>query len=337
MKTVLKLRLDKALENQGGSSIFYVLPKVNELEDPEKPDGLLTHFVFGTFLGDKFFLIEDTILKVRSEKVYYRNPNSGQEEQFSLCTKDFFRPGMKVFMSKEDVEKGEKERYLVDYQISTAVETWRRSSSIKLEEGILCYGQSILITAPPASGKSFTTKKILDSMAEYSTRPRIYRVLFGERKSDTLGVGTVNCDSSAIVDYQLYILYQEFTKALRDGYNGYDAIIGLDSLTRMCVFLTNQYAHSHMVSGGISSSAMTMVSRMFDMSGKVGEGTLTIIGTALWARPNNTWKTIYAELSAIATAEFHPDCKSGKLNKSRLKEPSRRENVVRFLGLDWKY
>lgn len=330
MKTVLQLKLEEAIKRLSGSSVFYVLPKVAELQDPDDTKSVKAHFVFTTFIDGALYLIEDGFDHVKSKVFFYVDDQKVEK----LCTEDFFRPGMKILLNKENELMT---KYVVNYQISTSPESWRRCSNYPLYEGILCYGQSILVTAPPASGKSYTTRAILDSMEEYSNLPHIYRVLFGERKSDWLGDNTVNCDSSALVEYQLYILYQEFTKALRDGYSGHDAIIGIDSLTRMVTFLTTQYAHSHMVSGGISSSAMTMVNRLFDMSGKVGEGTLTIVGTCLWARPNNTWKNIYSELSAIATAEFLPAAKSGKLNKSRITETTERENVVRFLWMDWHY
>lgn len=242
---------------------------------------------------------------------------------------DLFRSGMRIEIHSEikkdarDLTDPLKEEITVKVKSSRSPKFWRRGCTIENKKSVvdLCYGQNVLVTAPPEGGKSYKTRYILDkfNISNFSGNTEVFRVLFGERKDDDLGHGTVDTDSSAPIGVQMYNLYEVITRALLSSYEGKDVVLGIDSLTRMIEQLTTSHADTHMLSGGISSVVKNMVGRLFRMAGETGDGSLTIIGTSLWARSNGGWKNIYAELSSIATAEFFPLVRSGARDSSRRK------------------
>lgn len=304
MEQVLTIDLISALDRSNGKLNVYVLPSVAENssenidKDTEEAKSERLSYILTYFYRGDFYLITSGLTHLGDESRYL--------------------PGMKMTITSQS---DDPEECLVDIKAVriTAPTVWHKSGKIK--DVSICHGQPILCAAPPGGGKSYMAKTILDTVENYDRSVRVYRNLFGERPDDDLGNGTVDCNSSAILDYQLYILYREYTMALRDAHGGMKVIIGTDSYTRMIETLTNKYAHTHLLSGGISSSVKSMVSRLFRMSGKVGEGYLSIVATALWAKSNSGWKSIYLELSSVSTAEFFPHVRSGKLDYTR-REPT---------------
>lgn len=293
-----EISLDEALERSFNDLIVYVMPAVEEVEnsiDKNNKHAKKFNYVLTGFLGKEFFVIKE-----------------GLED---LGDQARWLAGMRLNI----LFKPETNTLDINYYESEAPITRRHGATVKLGKSKvkLCYGQNILVTAPPEGGKSFATETIVDSYLKKNPKVIDYRILFGERKDDKLGRNTIDCNSSTTVEYQLYTLYKHLTSAVRDAYLGNDVVVAIDSLTRQVEVLTNKYSHSHMLSGGISSSVKNMVGRLFRMPGAYGTGTLTMVGTCLWARTNNSWKVVYSELSSIATAEFFPSIRSGEKNKSR--------------------
>lgn len=171
------------------------------------------------------------------------------------------------------------------------------------------YGQTVLILAAPGGGKTYCCRQILDSFE--SNGAIVHRLLFGERRVDSLGPGTIDSDSSAPIGYQLNALYKVLLDALIDAYSGEDVVIGIDSLTRIIEVLTTVHKGTHLVAGGISSPVKLMVSNLIRMAGQYAEGSLTIAGTCLWASRNSTWQNIASEMKAAANVEIQPDIERG--------------------------
>lgn len=306
MEKIKLISLFKAFKlSEKDNIVCYVLPQVDELKEGNK--GKKYHYVL-TFIHKKdVYLIEKGLSKLG-------NLNS-------------FRAGMRLRIFKGENKTISK----IYYKTSMSPVNWRLGGEVNKVR--LNYGQSILVTAPPASGKSYLTRKISDDFLSRKPNGPQYRILFAERKDDDLGPGTIDCDSAAPLNYQIYVLYKHISLALRDAYSGEDVLVAIDSLTRMAEQLSNMYSHTHMVSGGISSSVVKMVTDLFRMAGQLGKGTLTIIGTCLWARSSGTWKNIYNSFAAAANAEFHPDVRSGKLDASR-RETTVPSNYFTVLGID---
>lgn len=304
------LTLTEALSLSGNALIVYTLPSVHEYTNPAKPhEEDLLPFILTSFIDEEFYIIDRGLLV--------------------LGDLTLFRAGMRskiVYDELKDFIKIESVR-------SVAPKTWVRGANYGKVP--LMYGQGVLVSAAPESGKSYLTRLLLDSY-DSVLGVQTCRILFGERNVDNLGKNTIDCDSSAPLEVQLHTLYWALSTALRDAHKGSDVVIGIDSLTRMIEQLTNMYAHTHLLSGGISASVRDMVGRLFRMTGRVGEGTITIIGTCLWSPANNSWKSIYSNLSAIATAEFHPDIRSGVRDKNRLTE-THPKNVYRVLNSEFFY
>lgn len=215
----------------------------------------------------------------------------------------------------------------------TSPKTWYEAGEFK---GIkICHGQNVLVTAPPSKGKSYTVESLMDIISKDRT-VKNHRVLFGERRDDTLGNNSINIDSSLSLTTQINQLYVVLTKALHDAHEGNKVILGIDSLTRLVESLTNTHSDTHMVSGGISVDARTKVEKIFRMAGRYESGYLTIIGTCLYSNNSMTWKNIYSGMSSIANAEFFPASTTGRTNNSRRK-PDILLRSKKIFGVHFEY
>jgi hypothetical protein len=304
------MHLDEVISATKGSFTAYVLPAVREHEEKNfESDSSPAHFVLGIWIASEF-----TVVKY------------GLEILGDLV--GFYRGAMRLEINVNF----ETSEINVGYKKSLAPSEYVRGVTYKGVD--LFIGQAILIAAAPSMGKTYTMNKILDKFEEDRTTD-VHRIVFGERKCDVTYENTTDCDSAAPIEYMTFILYKELATALRKAYSGINVVISIDSLTRMVEQLTNKYSHSHMLSGGISASAFIMVGQVFRMTGFLGAGSLTMVGTCLWSSRNGTWTKVYSELSSIATAEFHPDIKSGKANKSR--KSSTRKRALTLGPVDFNY
>lgn len=169
------------------------------------------------------------------------------------------------------------------------------------------YGQSILVTATVGTGKTTTiTALCREFCLEKGTTS--WRCLFGERMEDRMYALdeedlTIDTNSSSPIGLQYSRLMEALALALDSAHSGNHALFAIDSLTRIVQSLTGLYSKSHMVSGGIAFEVTEMVANLIRLGGCYGKGTLTVIGTCLFANGNNSWKQIYDVLSAAADGE----------------------------------
>lgn len=208
---------------------------------------------------------------------------------------DLFTPGQLICVNKH------KEGYTVEKSIGKQIH------SFTFKETPFTYGQSILVTATVSTGKTTTTTELCRL---HCKSPNTYsrRCTFGERMEDRLyGAGevdeTIDTGSSSPIGLQYTKLMSALALALDAAHSGKNALFALDSMTRLVMSLTGLFSKSHMVSGGIGHEVIDMVANLLRLGGKYGEGTLTVIGTCLFAGSNNTWKSIYDVLSAAADGE----------------------------------
>lgn len=299
---------------EGESITFYVLPNVKEKEDPELK---ITY--------------KDEILVsyIKNGEVHFANV-----EGTELGEKSGLRMGQKITMY--DKYNGERDR--------KRVPEWESGGRYGKE--IYCFGQTILISAPPGGGKTTALAGLcksfeagdtglINKVFDFSMATRkvlSYRIKFGEREDDTMYLPseidlTIDADSTAPIEVQLSKLYEVITLALRDAYMGNHVILAIDSLTRLIENLTGLYAHTHMVAGGISFDVTTMVDNLIRMGGQYGDGTLTLVGTCLTSPSSNTWKNIYTRLSAAANGEIKVARSAFSRKKGLSSTMTRREEV----------
>lgn len=252
---------------------------------------------------------------IKNNHVHFIYLKSGELGDHSIL-----RPGQKLIMYGKD-----RGNY-----INKKIPLWKTGAEYNRTK--LCFGQSILVSAPPGGGKTSAVTAIARS---YEMNPEVvsYRMLIGERMDDSLYASdeledkTINCDSSAPIEVQLRTVYITLTNALKDAYDGRHVILAVDSLTRMIMSLTGLYSSTHMQSGGISFDVLNMVSNLFKLGGGYLDGTLTIIATCLYSPSNNTWKAIYTELSASANAEIQVARSARNPRKSILNTSTRRSEA----------
>jgi transcription termination factor Rho len=263
----------------GDSLDFYVMPTVNtKKKSDDSPLDEYTNKILLTY--------------IKNNRIYFVQLNEREiENEIDL------RPGQKITMY------GPKKGVYMDKKLTV----WK--TAVEFNGTKFCYGQNILISAPPGGGKTTAVMKLARAYEDSDSSLMYYGMLVGERFDDSLFPSgeedkTINCDSSAPIHVQLSVIYMTLTKALRDAYNGRNVVLAIDSLTRLILGLTGLYSETHMVSGGISFDVTVMASNLMKLGGTYGKGTLTMIGTCFYSKSNNTWKTVYSELSAAATAEI---------------------------------
>jgi transcription termination factor Rho len=202
------------------------------------------------------------------------------------------------------------------------------------EKANFCFGQNILVSAAPGGGKTGTCIELADAF-DATGNSVSYRMLVGERPEDRLYKygqvdKTINCDSTAPIHFQMQTFYETIARALKDAYDGKNAVLVIDSLSRLILSLTGLHSDSHMVSGGISFDVTVMASNLMKMGGTYGDGTLTVIGTCFFSPSHNTWKQIYYELSAAANAEVKVS-RDPFNTKNKLMKPFSRMKEIKFI------
>lgn len=246
-----------------------------------------------------------------------RDENNNKLDSYNHTRDAAIVKGTSVIFIKIDHELGDPkyftpgqlisiDRNKIGYTVAKSIGKEIHSITYKGTE--FTYGQSILVTATVGTGK---TTSITEVCAKFCELPNTYsrRCTFGERMEDrmyeTYEVDeTVNTDSSAPIGLQYTRLMEALALSMDAAHKGNNSLFAIDSLTRLVQSLTGLYSESHMISGGIAQEVQEMAASILRLGGKYGKGTLTVIGTCLFAYNNNSWKSIYDVLSAAADGEI---------------------------------
>ncbi|WP_296622867.1 ATP-binding protein [Marivirga sp.] len=139
------------------------------------------------------------------------------------------------------------------------------SGSKKLYEG-----ENILIRGAHGSGKTTCATEIANGFQKNGFQ--LFRVLFGQRREDSLGNNTKNISSSATIHRQLDEFYYYLSDVVREAHAGKKVCLVIDSIDR---FILDQYEHLPKE----ANKVLNLVTSIFSLSGVYTNGSITIICT----------------------------------------------------------
>ncbi len=151
-------------------------------------------------------------------------------------------------------------------------------------------GQRGLIISPPKSGKTTILKHMANSLISNHPEVVVFALLVDERPEEVTDFrrGLKHAyvlSSSADQDVSQHLRMTEMTvnAAIRIAETGNDAVVFIDSLTRMSrAFNTESQSYGRTLTGGLGANAMEIPRRIFGAARNVDNGgSLTIIATIL--------------------------------------------------------
>ncbi len=179
-------------------------------------------------------------------------------------------------------------------------------------------GQRGLIVAPPRTGKTILLQKIALGLVRNHPECQVFMLLVGERPEEVtemrraLNVPMVEVVGSTFdgpAREHVDVAERTFERAKRLAASGRDAIILLDSLTRLArAYNALAPGGGKTLSGGIAVGALERPKQLFGMARKLEEGgSLTVLATALVDTGSRMDEVIFEELKGTGNMELHLD------------------------------
>ena len=151
-------------------------------------------------------------------------------------------------------------------------------------------GQRGLIISPPKSGKTTILKHMANSLITNHPEVVAFVLLVDERPEEVTDfrrglkhANVLSSSSDQSVSQHLRMTKLTVNAAIRLAETGSDAVVFIDSLTRMSrAFNAESKSHGRTLSGGLGANAMQMPRRIFGAARNIDNGgSLTIIATIL--------------------------------------------------------
>jgi transcription termination factor Rho len=176
-------------------------------------------------------------------------------------------------------------------------------------------GQRSMIVAPAKAGKTMVLQALAEGIVKNHPEAKLFILLVDERpeevtEMEACGFGEVIASSFDFPPSR-HAAVAEFTleRARRVAEMGQHAIIILDSITRLArAYNTLEKGTGRTLSGGLDAQAMDKPKRFLGsaraVDGKVGGGSLTIIGTALIDTGSRMDQVIFEEFKGTGNSEL---------------------------------
>ena len=151
-------------------------------------------------------------------------------------------------------------------------------------------GQRGLIISPPKSGKTTILKHMANSLITNHPEVVVFALLVDERPEEVTDFRrglkhayVLSSSADQSVSQHLRMTKMTVNAAIRLAETGIDAVVFIDSLTRMSrAFNTEAQSYGRTLTGGLGANAMEMPRRIFGAARNVENGgSLTIIATIL--------------------------------------------------------
>ena len=151
-------------------------------------------------------------------------------------------------------------------------------------------GQRGLIISPPKSGKTTILKHMANSLITNHPEVVVFALLVDERPEEVTDFRrglkhayVLSSSADQSVSQHLRMTKMTVNAAIRLAETGIDAVVFIDSLTRMSrAFNTEAQSYGRTLTGGLGANAMEMPRRIFGAARNVDNGgSLTIIATIL--------------------------------------------------------
>jgi transcription termination factor Rho len=151
-------------------------------------------------------------------------------------------------------------------------------------------GQRGLIISPPKSGKTTILKHMANALTRNHPETKVLVLLVDERPEEVTdfkrglqGAHVLYSSSDQSIDQHMRITRMTINAALRDVECGRDAVVFIDSLTRLSrAFNTKTDSRGRVMTGGLGANAMAIPRQIFGSARNIENGgSLTMVATIL--------------------------------------------------------
>lgn len=151
-------------------------------------------------------------------------------------------------------------------------------------------GQRGLIIAPPKSGKTTILKHMANAITHNHPDTMVLVLLVDERPEEVTdfkrglqGAHVLYSSADQKISQHMRITRMAINSAVRYAESGHDAVVFIDSLTRLSrAFNTKTQSHGRVMTGGLGANAMTIPRQIFGTARNIENGgSLTMIATIL--------------------------------------------------------
>jgi transcription termination factor Rho len=174
-------------------------------------------------------------------------------------------------------------------------------------------GQRGLIISPPKSGKTTILQHMANAISTKNDNTHVFVLLVDERPEEVTdfkrGLSKTHVLSSSAdqgISDHLRITRLAINTALRWTEMGHDAVVLIDSLTRMSrAFNTRTQSHGRTMTGGLGANALTIPRQIFGSARNLEEGgSLTIVATILVDTGSKMDDIIYQEFKGTGNLDL---------------------------------
>ena len=176
-------------------------------------------------------------------------------------------------------------------------------------------GQRGLIVAPPRTGKTVLMQKMANAIVRNNPEVTLIILLIDERPEEvtdmkrSVKAEVVSSTFDEPPERHVQVAEMVIEKAKRLVEYGKDVVILLDSITRLARAYNTLQPHSgKILSGGVDANALHKPKRFFGAARNIdGNGSLTIIATALIDTGSRMDEVIFEEFKGTGNMELHLD------------------------------
>ncbi len=174
-------------------------------------------------------------------------------------------------------------------------------------------GQRGLIIAPPRSGKTTILKHMANAITANYEDAIVFVLLIDERPEEVTdfkrglsGAWVLHSSADQSVTQHMRIIRLTMNTAIRCTETGRDAVVFIDSLTRMArAFNTETQSHGRTLTGGLGANAMNVPRQLFGAARNLENGgSLTIIATILIDTGSRMDDIIYQEFKGTGNMDL---------------------------------
>lgn len=185
-------------------------------------------------------------------------------------------------------------------------------------------GQRGLIIAPPKTGKTTLLKHMANAIIANHKDSEVFVLLVDERpeevtdfKRGLAGAHVLYSSADQSIAQHMRITRLAMHTAIRNAETGRDAVVFIDSMTRMArAFNTETQSHGRTMSGGLAANALDIPRQLFGAARNLENGgSLTIIATILIETGSRMDDIIYQEFKGTGNMDLvlSRDCAEHRL------------------------
>ena len=174
-------------------------------------------------------------------------------------------------------------------------------------------GQRGLIIAPPKTGKTTILQHMANAITESYSDATVFILLVDERpeevtdfKRGVKGAHVLASSADQSIAQHMRMTRLAMNSAVRCAETGQDAVVFIDSLTRMArAFNTETKSYGRTMSGGLAANALEIPRQVFGAARKIEDGgSLTIMATILIDTGSRMDDIIYQEFKGTGNLDL---------------------------------